>query len=479
MNSFLIKSFKDGISDYEDKGLPGAYKFGSNLNIRRKTDSLLASQGITDDLATGTFTSPPRFIVTSADGNTYFAVGTKIYRRTSAGVYSLQYTDVGSDGNITGMEEWVNDAGDTFLYYATATKLHRKRLLGTGYVPGDHDDTWDDVDATVNGQTFPKTNLTSATWHTMAIVNGSLLICNANTLAKVGYDDSYTNNAVQLYPGHTAKTMIESGKIAKVGANRTDDSDKSMVFVWDDDDQNFTDKMGLPFSGLNAMIETEVGIVQYGTDGQLYFFGDESKLPVTAFPGGGQVDPGGVDSFEGLALFGVYGNGAGYSGIYAYGRKKKNANFTLTCEYQFDCDAIYAVKVIGTDIFFTYKTTGASTYGVKKIDTTAKASVATYQSLDLKAPDKFQKPAVWSTAVITMAPLPAGCSIEVWRRVNKNGSFVQCNTQDAGATEYDTTGGTEATFLIGDKGKYLELQILLNCTANLSPEVYKAQVFFD
>jgi hypothetical protein len=474
MSSFLIKSFKDGLSDYEDKGLPGSFKFGSNIDIRKKVDSISAQQGLTDDMAVGNITSPPRFIVNSADGNAYISAGVKIYKRTSGGSYSPVYTDVGSDGDIAGMAEWVNDAGDTFLYWATATKLHRKRLIGSGYT----NSNWSDVDATVNGQSYPKTNLTSTTWHTMAIVNGSLLIVNSGALAKVGWDDSYTLNAVQLYPGNVAKTIMESGVIAKVGANRTDDGDKSMVFVWDTDDQNFTDKLQLPFSGINAMVETEISIVQFGTDGALYFFGDTSRLPITSLPGGGQVDPDGVDSYNGLALLGVYGNGTGKSGIYTYGRTKKNDNFTLNCEYQFDCDAIYSVKVIGSDIIFTYKTTGADTYGVKKIDSSNKATKFTYQSLDLKAPDELQRVPVWSIVTLTMAPLPAGTSVEVWRKMDKTGEWLQCNTQD-GSLTYSTEGGKEATFQIGDGGKYCELQVIGNCSGNSSPEVYKIQPFFN
>jgi len=474
MPSFILRSYKDGISDYEDKGLPGAFKFGTNLDPRRRIDSIKAQQALTDDLATGTMTSPPRFAVNSADGNTYISSGLEIYKRTSAGVYSLVYTDVGSDGNITGMAEWVNDNGDTFIYWATATKLHRKAVL-TGTTPVNTD--WSDVDATVNGQSYPKTNLTSATWHTMKIVNGALIIVNADTLAKVGYDDSYTTSAVKLYPGNVGKTLIESGILAKVGTNRVDSGDNSTLIVWDTDDQNFTDKLTLPFANINAMIETEVGIIQYGTDGQIYFFGDNSKVPITAFPGGGQVDPDGVALHEGLALMGVYGNGTGKTGIYTYGRKTKNANFILNCEWQFECDAIYSVFKVGTDIFFTYLANSA--YGVKRVDTTNKASTATYESLDLKAPPEYGRIPVWSTVVLPMTSLPTSTSVEVWRKVDKGDTWVQCNVQ-GGATSFSTATGRQATFLIGDKARILELRIILNCSGNSSPEILPGvQVFFD
>jgi hypothetical protein len=400
--------------------------------------------------------------------------GLTILKRTSAGVYSVVYTDTGSDGNIIGMEEWVNDAGDTFLYWATATKLHRKRLIGTAYT----NSNWSDADATVNGQAYPKTNLTSTTWHTMAIVNGALLITNKGSLAKVGWDDSYTNNAVQLYPGNVAKTIMESGVVAKVGANRLDGSDRSMIFTWDTDDQNFTDKMQLPFSGINSMVETEVSIIQFGTDGELYFFGDTAKLPVTSTPNGGLTLPWGMESYNNLALIGVGGNGAGYSGVYSYGRTKENNNFSLNLEYQLDCDYIYCIRMVGSDILVAYKSLGADTYGVKKIDTGNKASRFIYQSLDLKAPDELQRIPVWSLVTLTMAPLPANTSVEVWRKMEKTGEWLQCNTQD-GSLTYDTEGGQEATFQIGDGGKYCELQVIGNCSGNSSPEVYKIQTFFN
>ncbi len=481
MDSFLIKSFKGGLSDYEDKGIAGAFKFAKNIDVRKRKDTLSAGQALADDLATGTLNGRVRFIVPASDGSTYFFLESgRIYKRASNGTYTLVYTDSEA---ITGACEWYNNVGDTFLYWATATKLHRKRIIGTGYT---NSEPWSDVDVTVNSQTYPKTNLTSASWHTMKIINGTLQIANANTLAMVGYDDSYTNNSLQLIPGNITKVLLESGLNAKVGANRTDAGQPSTIYIWDTISQNYNDKMQLPFGSINAMIETEVAVVQYGSSGGLYFFGDASKLPVTQFPGGGQVDPDGMDVYQGMALMGVYGNGTGKSGIYSYGRKWKNADFVLNCEYQFDCDEINAVKVIGTDILFAYKT--STNYGVKKVSTTAKA-VGTYQSLDLKAPVTYQSPVNFETVVLQMSPLPANCTVEVWRRVDKvesatpatgvtSDGWYRCNTTD-GSSNYSTTGGTEATFLIGDKGKILELQVVLNSNGNYTPEVLQIQAFFS
>jgi len=480
MPSFLIESFKGGISDYEDKGIKGSFKFGSNLDIRRKKDSLYAQQALADDLAVGTFDGRVRFVVTATDGYSYlFLSSGKIYKRTTNGVYTLVYTD---PETITGACEWSNSSGNTGLYWATPTKLHRKPLPGTS--------NWSDVDTTVAGQTYPKTNLTSASWHTMKQVNGALVGVNYNTLFMVGFDESYTNNALQLIPGNIAKTLIESGLDAKVGANRLDEQESSMIYVWDGGATNFNDKIQLPFANINAMIETEIGIVQFGSNGGLYFFGDATKLPITSFPNGGQVDPDGVDNDDGVALFGVYGNGTGKSGVYSYGRNKKNGDFALNLEYQLDCDEINSVKKVGSHILVAYKS--GSNYGVKKVEVNQKAT-GKYESLDLKAPPELQRVPQHTVAVLTMAPLPENCSVELWRRLDKiesggtnyagtstglNDGWFQCSTQE-GTGSYSTRDGTEAVFNLGDKAKFLELKVVLNCSGNYSPEIYRIQSFFN
>lgn len=479
MPSFLIKSFKGGLSDFEDKGIEGAFKFAKNIDIRKLKDSLSAGQALADDLASGTMTAIAVAIVPASDGNTYFFCRDgKIYRRNSGGTYSLVYTE--TTGDITGACEWYNNVGDTFLYWtckngSSASDLNRKRILGTGYTNAE---PWSDVNATVNSQTYPKTNLTYSEYHTMRQVNGTLLGVNYNTLFLVGYDDSYTNNALQLIPGNIAKTLIERGLYAVTGTGRKDNREQACLFAWDPATSlSWNTKTLIPGKAVNALIDTEVPLMQVGTDGQLFYADTENVLPITSFPGGGQVAPEGVDVDSGMALFGVYGNGSGKTGIYSYGRKRKNADFVLNLEYQFDCDEIGAVKKVGSDILFSYK--NGSAYGVKKVDTASKA-VGTYQSLDLVAPEiarESEKEAEWTKAVLFFAPLPSGTSIEVWRKINKTGDFVRANLE-GGATSYGTAGGQKAVFLIGDIGEILELQIVVNSYGNNSPEVYRARVYF-
>lgn len=472
MKTYLLDSFRGGISDYEDKGISGAFKYGTNLNIRRKQDSLYANQALIEESSV-TFTALLNVIINASDGNSYgFSNDGKIYKRTSGATWSLVYTD--ANGAILGAKEWACSNGKKYIFWATATRLNCKEIAGQA--------NWSDANANVvvggTTYTYPKTNLTSATWHTMEEAVGALMIANGNTLAMVGYDGSYSTNVLQLIPNNNAKAIIERGNYVVVGATRTDTSEQSMLFSWDSSSSSWNDKRILPVGSLNALIDTELPLMQIGSNGQLFYADLNNILPITQFPLGGSVYPTGVDNDSGLAVFGVSGNGAGYSGIYSYGRKYKNHPFVLNCEYQLDVDTIGAVKKVGTDIVFSCKIGAA--YKVYRVNTVLKAT-ATYESLDLKAPldpsNPLAREVVWDMVVLQTAPLPASCAIEVYYKINKTGSWVQAK-MEGNITQFTTTNGTEAIFLIGEKGQYCEVKIKLIPSLNYSPEVYKAKLLF-
>lgn len=468
MNLYKIRTFKGGISDWENVGVEGSFKFGSNLDIHRNTDSLTCGQALADDLATGTMTGLANFIVPSSDGNSYFFCDDgKIFKRTSAGVYSLVYTDAG--GAIKGATEFAQNNGKTYLFWATNTSLHSKEIPGnTG---------WADVDTTITACTYPKT-ITAATWHTMKQINGNLLIANAAVLAMVAYDTSYTASALTLIPGNLSKCLMEYKGYAYIGNTKSDSAQNAEMFIWDTAQSlNWNAKNTIPSSAINAMISAEYPLMQVGTSGQI-LLADISNytMPIVSFPGGGQVKPDAVEVDGGLALFGSYGNGTGKTGIYSYGRKKKNADLVLNLEYAFDCNEIGSIKKIGTDLLMSYENTAGTAWGVKKVSSTVKAT-GTYQSIDLLFPTSEREPVLTKVRVIT-APLPASTSIACYRKMNKTGDYVLCNLE-GGGTSFSTTSGTEAWFLVGDKGKIAEVQLVLTPSANTCPEAFEIQPYFE
>lgn len=416
-----------------------------------------------------TFSDLIRTFVESSDGHVYgFGNTGKVYKiNTDLSVFQVY----DAHEPITGAVEGYNAAGQTFLYFASRRNLHRKQL------PGRSD--WNDVDADstlLYGDKWPKSNLTDADWHTMVNVAGDTLIANGSTIAMAAYDDSYTNEALDLIPGNIAKTMIERVGRLVTGTYRSSD----------------------PTSGINAAIDTEVPLAQVGSDGQIFFANFTDTVPVKRFPGGGKCNPGGVtnkveqvnffdwtqtalswinkQTVGNIALFGIYGATAGYNGIYSYGRVDKDHPFVMNLDYPLEVDEIGALACIAGVTYASYR--HGADFGVKVVDMTNKAQ-AVYEGLDFRAPVKRpDNITTWGTAEVYFNPLPSGTNIQFWYRIDKNGSFVQAKTLD-GATSYLKTGGKKAVFSISQKGDIFEPRVVLTPSGNVTAEAHRIRVYFS
>jgi len=524
---YEITSFRGGISDYEDKGISGAFKFGKNLNIRKVKDTLTCNQSLTEEglldesrsasasvspsasvsrspspspslspsptpspsasaspsasespspsptpsaspslspsisyAITSVYRDLVRWMVKGSDGYTYqFGNTGYIYRRDDDGFVQRVYKD--ADGGITGAAEWYSDANKTYLYWTVGRKLKRKEL------PGDSE--WNDV-------TEVNDNLNQADWHSMRESGGALVICNGNWLAMVGYDDSFTNEALNLIPGRVAKTIVERNGRAIIGTHKAGEAGK----------------------GVNAAIDAEDPIIQVGTDGEIYFTNMSASAPIKRFPGGGQVNPSGVcnlvnvaELFEweqnalsyidkqavgNMAMFAVYDADTGYGGIYSWGRKNKNHPKVMNLEYALDADELGGIFNANGTILVSYR--DGTDFGVKAVDSSEKA-IGVYEGLDFKAPvKKAGQITSWQTAEIFSAPINDGESLEFWYRVNKTGSFVQAKMEGEVA-QFTQEGEQKSVFLIASEGEIFEPRVVLNPTGNSSPEVHSLKVRFD
>lgn len=376
--------------------------------------------------------------------------------------YATQVFDLGKP--IKGAAEWFHDNGKAYLYFATDTELHRKELPGLS--------NWNDVDADT---AWPKTNLTSADWHTMAESGGSLLFANGSNIGLVGYDQSYTNEALNLIPGNTSKTILERNGRAIIGTFPT----------------------GNPTAGVNSAIDAEFPLAQIGENGEVYFSDMNSSTASKRFPGGGTTNPGGVtslttanffeweqtaltwidkQSLKGMAHFGVYDAESGYNGIYSYGRKVKNQPFAMNLEYALEVDEIGAIIHNNGFMYASYR--DGADFGVKYSDPTLKAT-GEYYGLDFKSPIKNpEQPTTWLYAEAFMKALPTGCSVELRYRANKNGAFITTNVAD-GSSTYTTVGGKKATFRIAAEGDIFEPALILTPYQNTTPEIYRLRVYFN
>lgn len=455
MAKYEIKAFRGGKSDYEDRGIYGSYMKSKNLNIHGVSDELVCNQAlIADGNADAIVTDLINFWINSSDGNAYgFGDTGKIYKRTSGAVWSVVYTD--ADGEIKGAYEWSLNNGTKYIFWATNTKLHCKLIPGAT--------NWSDVDATVLSQTFPKTNLTAATWHTMTQANGALMICNADKLALVGYDASYTNNALLLRPGLISQTLIERGNQVLIGGG--DGVRESWLATWEQTALSWIDKNRIPSKSINAIVEAELMLMSAG-DNEMYFSDMVNNLQVLTLDG--KANPGGVVELGGLALFGLFGGS--FSGIWSYGRTKKNESHVLNLDHYIDADEIGAICKISGQVFLSYQK--GATHAVRKVDPTTKAT-AEYYSLDLVAP----KESNWTSIELTTGTIPTGCTIAIYYDLDKTGSWTQAKM--AGDVATATATNRDPVFLVGSYGHTFNLKAVLTPLSNASPSIGNIIVNFE
>ena len=454
MNSYTIRSFRGGISDEESRGIKGSFKFGQALDIHKKLDSLSCQQAMKKESGT-IVTDLILFMVPASDGNSYhFGDSGKIYKRTSAGVWSLVYTD--ANGKIKGAFEY-----NGYLYWATNTNLARKPI------PGASD--WSDINNVWQ-------TLNAADWHTIiagpataGVQGGDLFICNGDKVAMVDSTSAFTSEAVKLTPDVRAKTLIDNDEWLIIGTTKADDAEEGYLFAWNVLVMNWKKRKRIPAKGINALIIAENMYVQAGIDGEIFFSDLVNQLPIIAFPGGGQVNPGGVTTKGNLAVFGVYGSD--YCGVYSFGRTKKNRVFALNLDYILSSGKltgieIGAVKMVGSDLLVSWK--DGDTYGVDVVDSSNKAT-GIYESLDFddNAPS-IKK--TFENIKIVMKPLPTGCSIKAKFRINKKGDWIAAKLGD-GTETFNTINESEAIFNTGEDGEIYEVRIELYSNGNNTPEI--------
>lgn len=460
MPKFEIKSFRGGRSEYTDRGIYGSFQESKNLNIRGDEDVLTCNQAlIADGNADSIVVDLILWGVNSSDGNTYLFGDTgKIYKRTSGAVWSVVHTD--TDGRITGAYEWYCDNGKKYMFWTTATKLHAKEIPGNS--------TWSvDIDATITPlsgtpQTYPKTNLTSSTWHTMNQAGGALVICNPIHLALVGYDGSYTSDALTLRPGVTPQTVIEYGNDALIGGG--DGQRESRLLQWNRNSLSWSATNRIPSKSVNAIVQSELTLMSCG-DNELFYTDMSNNIPICTLDG--KANPGGVVEKGGLAILGLFGGS--YSGVWSYGRNKKNESHTLNLDAYLDADEIGAVWKVNEQVFVSYQK--GATHAVKKIDTATK-SEAEYYSLTLTAP----KETVFQTIEMVTGTIPTGCSISVYYDIDETGSWTQAKL--AGDVSTAVATKRDPVFIVGSNGRTIELKVVLTPSGNISPEVENIAINF-
>jgi hypothetical protein len=85
-------------------------------------------------------------------------------------------------------------------------------------------------------------------------------------------------------------------------------------------------------------------------------------------------------------------------------------------------------------------------------------------------------------------PLPAGCKIECWYKIDKlttgglnDDGWIQANTDPnntGSGLQFQGTGNQNASFFIGQKARTLEIMLKLLPSGNTTPEINEVNAYF-
>jgi hypothetical protein len=517
-SAYEIKSFRGGISDYNDKGIAGSAKFVSAANIRSKDDNLSCNQALkAEGLLSGgeyIFEDLILWFVAAPDNCIYgFGDTGRVYKRTAGGEWSKVYTD--PNGKITGAALWYQVVDqdpvtqiahyEPHLFWATATRLNHKKIPGI--------DDWSDVNETITAvlpsnstdeetgditydtqtvtQEYPKTNLDDTNWHTMKEATGALVIVNNDKLAIVnaednGYSPEITENKFSI--GQEAVSLVERDGTAVIATSSAVSNTTSVLYSWVYGDKWQQDHQ-LEAKEINAIIDSEYMLLV--ANGQLWFSDMYQDLPICDFPGGGRCKPGGVGVLQNVALFAMDNcvrqsadSLIACNGIYGYGRRRNADSPCLTLEYPVLCEEMGGLLVNGGTLLVACKTieNEQNVYKVMTLDHGHK-QICEYESLELSYP--YVSPVgamVGARVILNCRPIPDGCSVEVYYRHDLQGGWIKARFQDNIEAQNDNLDklvtGTEGIFLLGDITKTTEVKLVLTPSGNTTPEVESIHLEF-
>ena len=469
MKPYVISSLRGGVSDEDNRGIKGSFKYGNHLNIHKRRDSLSCNQKMVT-IGGGTVVDLVNFFVAGSDGSTYaFGDAGKIYGISDEHGVALKTTD--TNGAIKGAEQWGLDSGLSYLFWCTDTALSRKLMPGN--------DAWGD-------ETLAWKNdlITSQTWHALKRAAANLMMCNGNYLALLDYEGIWNPQAMNIEPENILNCLESRGDFVIMGSSpRGGAAEEGYLWSWIPTATNYVNKKKLPIKGVQALIDAELMLASGGADGEVFFSDFSNTEPQIAVPDGGSIAPGAVNIENDLALFGFYGGT--YPGLWSYGRRAKNRPVILNQEYRLVSEiagsTVSKIGAIGSNngvIYASWKIVDGSTttYGIDCVSTTTKAT-AVYESLEFDAGAPYLRKQFRDIHVI-MAPLTSGASIAAKVKLDKASSWTTLKTP-SGASSFSTANATEAVFSFSGEGKILEVGITLTPTSNSSPEVLSIITYLE
>lgn len=370
-----------GLSDSKFSGIEGSFAECVGIDGHSTPGLLKVQQKLTKESST-TITAFCKVALAASNGYTFWFSSTdgKIWARSSGGTYTLAYTTVPAVGTAgcSGAMEY-----NGFIYWATQSRLHRIAIANA-------DDSWASV--SLDFATFTKTD---ADFHPMALQDLTLFIGDGNQVAEVSDAGVFSANVLDINTPLRIKSMIAFELDLLIGTYVADTVNQTQIIRWDTVSPSWNTSDTIEEVGINAFIRDDNFLyVNAGRAGNLYFYNGEQLVPFKRIPGSysnteyGTVHPGSVGNFRGVPVFG-FSNGSGNpakQGVYSFGSYSRDYMKVLDLSWVISeavtsSIEIGAIIVADFDLLVAWK--NSSTFGVDKIDYTAKYASAYVETMML------------------------------------------------------------------------------------------------
>ena len=450
-----------GLADSKHSGVAGSFYRSVGIDGHSQPGSITVHQKLTKESGS-TVTELCKVVVAASTGYSFWfsADSGKIWARSSSGTWTLAFTTTAAAGGVLclGAAEY-----NGYIYWATESRLHRIALANA-------DDTW--ASESLNWATFAVTN---ALYHPMAIQDLTLFIGDGNQVASVDDAGTFNDNALDIKTPLIIKTMVDYEIDLLIGTvvSTSTTVNRTQIIRWDCVSSSWNTSDPIEEVGINAFIRDDNYMyVNAGRAGNIYFYNGQTLEPFKKIPGTysstsyGYIHPQAVANFKGVPIFG-FSNGSGnpaLEGVYSFGSYSRDYSKVLDLSWVISADAttgvdIGAIIVADFDILVAWKS--GSSYGVDKIDYTAKYASAYFETTMLFQ-DQREILETLREVSAYYDSLPASTGITISYSVNAAAYVAMTSTTDAIINRVKTDGGPDS---IGS----LQLKVAFTVSSNSAP----------
>lgn len=470
MNNISIKNLNlGGISDSLFQGQENSVAECVGFDLHGEPGILKNNQKLTKESG-ATVDDLVKVILPCSDGNTYLFGSTngKIWKRTAAGVYSLEATAAPAAGGVGILDAYEYQG---YIYYAMESRLGRV-AVGSPTSWAGRNDSW---------ATFTNTD---ADFHPMFEQNQVLYIGDKNYVAQVDAG-TFSANALDIKTPLRIKSLggiltdLLIGTFVNVYKVATE------IFRWNTWSVSFSSSDPIPEIGINSFLATDnYNLVSAGRKGRIYFYNGAQLEPFKKIPGDWSgtnealIHPNASCNMNGLPLFGlsnISGNPA-KQGVYSLGGYDRNYPKVLNLEWLISTGNssgidIGAIELVGTVLLVSWKdTTGGTTYGIDKLDLTAKVASAYFSTRIINSARNDSKTL---SGYVAYRSLPTGATIKIYYKTNYAAAWTEATTV------VDTIRKTVYLKETFPEANAIEIKVESNANGNNAPEIELAEFLFQ